>query len=372
MLHGSPGRTIEVWEANPIATLSETINPVQGHLPEALVYQDAIRLTNGKVLVAGGTPDAKETVALSACYEIDPITEAISATGSLGSPRWEAGGLVMLNHGEVLIAGGVGPEDNALTSCELYDSVKKSWAWTGAMAVARRSGSRLLLGDGRVLAVGGWDGEGNLLNQCELYDPDSRSWSRTGNLNVARKGASYLMMAGDAAVAIGGEDRTGQFAPPEVFDPARERWEIVSSPKVAPLAMGLPGNALLVVGGFDPEDMVLASCERYDLATDTWTPAASLPRPRFGALSPHSEIVRLPDGKILIAGGAAGSKSRDGHPTSAAILYDPDADAWTTAPALPIPRRRQSAIVLADGRVLLVAGEDDRGPTSRIQIYDPR
>ena len=69
-------------------------------------------------------------MAQSAYYEINTITNSITATGSLGSPRWEAGGLVMLNHGEVLIAGGVGPEEVALTSCELYDSVRKSWAWT--------------------------------------------------------------------------------------------------------------------------------------------------------------------------------------------------------------------------------------------------
>jgi N-acetylneuraminic acid mutarotase len=74
----------------------------------------------------------------------------------------------------------------------------------------------------------------------------------------------------------------------------------------------------------------------------------------------HS-AVRLADGRVLV------TVSTEAHLTNWAQIYDPAADHWT-----PTAINRDGGVVatlLADGRVLLTAGQCDRtGP----QLYDPR
>jgi hypothetical protein len=80
----------------------------------------------------------------------------------------------------------------------------------------------------------------------------------------------------------------------------------------------------------------------------------------------------LPDGTVLVTGGL--SMSDDGtFPT--AEVYDPESGEWSASGNLVAPRWRHTATLLPDGRVLLAGGawEDSPmpDPLPSAEVYDP-
>lgn len=132
-------------------------------------------------------------------------------------------------------------------------------------------------------------------------------------------------------------------------------------------AVRLPGGGVLVAGGLDALGIRgLRTAEIYEPGTGTWRVAASMTHERFG----HA-AASLPDGRVLVAGGVTRGCALPPVSNSAEI-YDPAADVWTPAGNLSVARVSPIAVVLADGRVLLVGGGDRCGGVFRVaEIFDP-
>ena len=79
----------------------------------------------------------------------------------------------------------------------------------------------------------------------------------------------------------------------------------------------------------------------------------------------HTAIT-LPDGRVLAAGGASGSKI-----FSSAELYDPATGVWTDTRNMKSARFRFAGTLLADGRVLEVGGRGKGGAITGAEIFDP-
>jgi hypothetical protein len=90
----------------------------------------------------------------------------------------------------------------------------------------------------------------------------------------------------------------------------------------------------------------------------------------------------LPNGKVLIAGGAV-----IGHAWNSAELYDPATGTFTASGEMTVPRARHRAMLLADGEVLMAGGDAAYGVTNifgcnpsgpypsyglAFEIYDPQ
>jgi hypothetical protein len=73
--------------------------------------------------------------------------------------------------------------------------------------------------------------------------------------------------------------------------------------------------------------------------------------------------VPLPDGRILITGGAI-----TGGTTSSAEIYDPATGTFAATAPMTIARSGHAAVALADGRVLVAGGTT---ATALAEIYDP-
>jgi uncharacterized delta-60 repeat protein len=126
-------------------------------------------------------------------------------------------------------------------------------------------------------------------------------------------------------------------------------------------ATRLPDGRVLVAGGLGAA--ASRSAELYDPATGTFTTTGGLERARVD----HTATL-LADGRVLVAGSSAPAP---GHANAmSAEIYDPATGLWTPTGGLAHPHGRHTATLLASGRVLVVGG----GPllqSSPPEIYDP-
>jgi hypothetical protein len=163
-------------------------------------------------------------------------------------------------------------------------------------------------------------------------------------------------------------------APTELPAPVADAWAAAGSTVHAyawsmTRLVALPDGDALLIGvveeGGQPLDGVLAT-ERWNRRTG-WRAGAWVD-PRVGNLRFTSTnvgtvdllgnpgwtfaVVALRDGRLLVAGGDDGST----HSIANALLYDPATDAWSTIAPLDQPRSHASAVLLPDGRILVVGG----------------
>ena len=93
---------------------------------------------------------------------------------------------VRLTDGRVLVAGGGSSAQNS--AAELYDPAVGTWTATGNMTTPRVWQGLALLPGGQVLAVGGRsDGApGGYVSSAELYDPATGIWSAAASMSFPR------------------------------------------------------------------------------------------------------------------------------------------------------------------------------------------
>src|SRR5262249_42862147 len=100
----------------------------------------------------------------------------------------------------------------------------------------------------------------------------------------------------------------------------------------------------------------------YHPSTGLWTQTRSMSQPRDG----HSATL-LPNGKVLIAGGAP-LPNRSQLPLDSAELYDPTIGTWSLAGTMTAPHQSHAAILMPDGKVLIAGGTNNVFST---ELYDP-
>src|SRR5207245_4022133 len=127
-------------------------------------------------------------------------------------------------------------------------------------------------------------------------------------------------------------------------------------------AARLPDGRVLVTGGAAVDGRPLASAEIY--ANGSWRPAAAMATAR----SEHQSVT-LNNGRVLVVGG----KTSDGQPTWTAEVYDPTGDQWSSVGDMANARVRHTATLLRDGRVVVAGGMTvvDDGISDTIEIFDP-
>ena len=77
----------------------------------------------------------------------------------------------------VLLAGGQGNGQFALSSAELFDPAKNAFAAASSMKDARTDHTATVLPGGKILVAGGEGVTGRALSSAELYDPVSGTFS---------------------------------------------------------------------------------------------------------------------------------------------------------------------------------------------------
>ena len=322
-------------------------------MPVARAAHSAVALADGRVLLIGGcVAESCEAGPDSATVDVfDPRTGRFTRAGKLAGPRLSAAA-IQLPTGEILIAGGWAGR-SVTDQVEIFDPASGTSRVLTPLSVARADIAAARLADGRILLAGGYDGS-DAVALVEIFDPRSGGLQRAGDLLTPRTGAGIALLP-DGRVLLaggGGKDRRPT-ASAEIFDPATARSTAVGSLRQARYKHALQtlgDGRVLAIGGSDHRDSrgKLSSIERFDSAAARFEPAGELLEPRFKI---PAAVVLLPDGKLLVAGGA-----------SRAELYDPAAgSSKLVGPDFGKRLNFATATLLKDGSVLVAGGYDEAG-----------
>ncbi len=118
---------------------------------------------------------------------------------------------------------------------------------------------------------------------------------------------------------------------------------------------------VLITGG----NSTGANAELYDPATGTFTATGNM----GGGIRWGHTATLLPDGRVLIAGGAVGPGI-----SVTAELYDPLTGTFAPAGNMHVARQAHVATLLASGKVLIAGGEERNLPfpqPNTAELYDP-
>jgi N-acetylneuraminic acid mutarotase len=207
------------------------------------------------------------------------------------------------------------------------------------------------------------------------------AWTPAGSMIEPRTGHSAALLGDGRVLVAGGGGRatpgsmmvySSTLATAELYDPGSGSWTAtgsMSGGRILHTATLLPDGKVLVAGGADSigETSVnaLASAELYDPSTGFWSATGNMTQAR----ARHTATL-LPDGKVLVVGGSGSGSGTDS--LISAELYDPSSGTWTATANLIEARTLHTATLLPDGKVLVAGGSGSHGPQlASAELYDP-
>jgi len=248
--------------------VSRTFSFTQGLMTEFRYYAASSVLSDGRVLLAGGGNDDGP---LADAEIYDPVTDTFAKTASMSAPRVGAVA-IKLSNGKVLILGGssTGSYSDGLASADLFDPEQETFVSTGPMREARTFFTASPLPDGRVLVAGGLSKTGSTIKTAEIYDPAKGQFEEVVDMIASRMqhAAAVLddgsiLLAGGAAINPPTQKTLLSVTSTEIFDPRTKSFKqgpSLSFPRHGHSAVPLPsGDILMLGGGYYPGVLDLSS-----------------------------------------------------------------------------------------------------------------
>jgi hypothetical protein len=317
-----------------------------GTLAGARTGAAAVLLGDGRVLMTGGTGvDATGAAGALSGVELFVNGGGFGAAAPMHVAR-SGHAAVRLRDGRVLVAGGT-TADGETASAEIYDPGQNTWTPVGALADARSGHTASLLGDGRVVIAGGERG-GHVIGTIEIFNPATGSFTASAAAAIARKDHAAATLADGRVLIAGGADDGGPLASIEIYDASSDAIvsTVMSTPRRGLSATRLLDGTVLIAGGHDGTQDV-DSAEIFDPVAGASTIVGSMTIARHG----HQAFLLPENNGVLIVGGlAAGAALAD------AEMFRPSASTFIATGSLNDPRVNASGTPLLDAGKLLVAG----------------
>ena len=273
-----------------------------------------------------------------------------------GRARWRSE-LALLSDGRVLVAGGSGAAFpySFLSSAEIYSPASGTWASTGSMSTPRFHFTATLLPDGRVLAAAGQTTGYAAVSAAERFDAATGTWTSAGELAARYLHTATLLSDGQVLVA-GGEDSGGwAVTSAQLFNPATGAWVATGSllaEHAKHRATLLPDGKVLVTGRTFGRGTPQASSERYNSTRGTTTPP-SLSYTRRPGSDPFRISFTSTMGALFTVSAATDIASSAGNWTPLGVVLEllPGQYEFSDGPASPSAMRfyRVSASHLPPG-----------------------
>ena len=323
-------------------------------------HPSATLLDDGKVLVVGSGTSAQ-------IY--NPSSGNFSLVGNTQCDRG-ASESTLLADGRVLLTGG----DTDAKCVEIFDPSDGRFSRLPDTIAPHNGHTATLLNDGRVLIAGGWESNDKLLtsNRMEIFDPQSNTFDEIANLAFDRGNhAAVLLESGEVLIAGGlkqiSPDQADSIclATAEIVDPLTGNSRVIdalTTEACDPEAVILPNGEILISPGGQEAQL-------FDPATEKFR--------RTGQLNSHHgphTITSLDDGRVIVAGGY-GPRGNTWPSIDTVEVYDSATGLFLVVENLIKDRQEHAAVLLQDGRVMVLGGREQREgsvrPLSSVEIFDP-
>jgi hypothetical protein len=318
----------------------------------------------------------------------NPSTQQVSNIPTEPFADYFCSGATHLPDGRLLIDGGlgaaVGTGDIGTTNATIFDPATNAFTPQPNMSFARYYPSNISMSDGTQLVVSGQDVTGRIVNQLESWSPTTNTWTTLpATANLAPSAAEpwnnyprqFLLPSGQLYIA-------NQLYHTWFFNPANENsnpWTFIGNYnevyrfRGAQVLMpdpvtGAPLTTVMVMGGQEPGFNPTNTTETINLSSGTpaWAYGTPMNNPRHDL-----NAVQLPDGTVLVIGGAAGSGDYT-NPVKSAELYTPSTKQWTVLAAQLGSRGYHStALLLPDGTVISEGSDSGDHYQTYAEVFSP-
>lgn len=319
--------------------------------PQPLQYHAALPAADGSVVVIGGSRGL--STMSEAIDRFDLATRSFNRMGSMASGRAQHTAIALAGDRALVVGGLVGLSTAGFAELiDLRSGAVEPAGWTVRPRIRHAA---VALDDGRVLLVGGLQS-----NSVELWDPATRRFRLVAaTMHNAREYPTATRLADGRILIVGGDHQGTNQRLAEIFDARTERFEPVASPldaerRAMHAAHLLADGRVLVLGGelrSETGPAPLDTVPVFDPMTQTLVPQGRLDQARSLVRS-----LLLPDGQVRLFGGQTAAEAA----AHSAGAYAPDATAQALA-AMPAGRAWHTLTALADGRVLILGGDDAAG-----------
>jgi hypothetical protein len=335
-------------------------------LTDSAVYGSVPLLIGGRINPIGHTTHSTE-------YYVPPTLAFVPAMPMTDNRSFFPA--VKLNNGKILAAGGyrqIGIVGGTIAAADVYDPLTGAWTPTGSMRYARELHSGTKLPSGQVLMAGGFSNNA-ILATAELYNPASGLFSAAKSMRSSRFGHTATLLAGGKVFVTGGRTTNDvSLSATEFYEPASGGWTagpVLKQDRFRHTGTVLNDGRILYTGGYSSsKGNTLATAEVYDPTTNAFTLLTST---MSDTRMDHTATL-MSNGKVLIVGGWSSVK---GKTVASADVFDPATNTFTPAPSLPISRHEHTAILLPDGTVFLAGGlhwePNDHETMNDAYIYIP-
>jgi N-acetylneuraminic acid mutarotase len=359
--------------------LAEPFQDYSGGSPD---WSGAALLLDGRVLTWGSGGINTGIKVGAGIY--DPISGAVTFV-TFQSEQWESG--TLLASGKILGVGGV--VYTSLATGQLYDPSSDTTTLLSSGGHDGQLAAAAVLQNGSVLVTGGNTEAGSSFPittaATDLYNPTTGLWSPTAAMATARDSHTATLLGDGTVLAVGGRNLDCANCGPipvlssaERYNAASNAWASggsMANPRYQHTASLLGNGTVLVAGG---SNAIIDSCscttflsaaELYNPTSNTWSSTGSLATGRYG----HTATV-LSNGKVLVAGGYGGVPNTLQNVVAVqptAELYDPASGLWSTTAPMNNARAYHTATLLPSGLVLVTGGTNGTATLAAAEIYDP-
>ncbi len=295
-----PDGTILLGGASTLGGWSAILDPASGTMTDVVVpgATAAIRMVRaGDTIVMLGSPDGLDPATAAARFDpqarrwskptsVPPCSTAdLAGSGGHFPVTVEP---VALADGTVLMVG---------HRCAAILRADGRWVETAPPLGPRRGFTLTRLRDGEVLRVGGVVTVGGDIGLeastvVDRFDTKQQLWVTAASAHYMRYGHATARLADGRVLVVGGCEDSGAICrepapPPEIYEPARDRWTALGSGPVtdreSPTLTALPDGRALVLAGVTDDGGMNPPSAIYDHGR--WFALPPLAQPRAGRVA---------------------------------------------------------------------------------------
>lgn len=240
--------------------------------------------------------------------------------------------------------GGVRENNSATRSVEIFDTLSQNWSEGASKPTAATNISGAVI-DGKIYVPGGCTNDGSALDSMEIYDPTTDSWTSGEPLPAPRCGYG-LAVANNTLYLFGGWNGDAFADTIFAYTPGQKGWEEL--PQTLPQPLGFMGvatlnNTIYIAGGYDGSQEINQ--------TYAFNPVS-------GQLQQKASLLESRGGLALVSGGGHLFAIGGGwnHASDTNERYDPATDTWTPMETPFSGRWRNLGLTTVDTSLYAVGG----------------